>query len=112
MAKLLSGFVEGFRPLAQMISIIGRSKMLPIVEHSGGGPDNLNTSWLLDTNTLKLSLKGNLPYERELLEPQTQLLRYVLEQPYSRDMVCLMLGLTKQVITDFSMKASGADFCC
>ncbi|XP_059485779.1 mediator of RNA polymerase II transcription subunit 23 isoform X2 [Neocloeon triangulifer] len=97
LAKLLSSFVEGFRPLAQMISIIGRSKMLPIVEHSGGGQDNLNTSWLLDTSTLKLTFKGNLPYEKDLLEPQTKLLRYVLEQPYSRDMVCLMLGLTKQM---------------
>eukprot|EP00058_Branchiostoma_floridae_P008048 XP_002593536.1 hypothetical protein BRAFLDRAFT_88529 [Branchiostoma floridae] len=32
----------------------------------------------------------------ELFEPQTGLLRYVLEQPYSRDMVCNMLGLNKQ----------------
>ncbi|XP_065332205.1 mediator of RNA polymerase II transcription subunit 23 isoform X2 [Cloeon dipterum] len=97
LAKLLSGFVESFLPLVQMITIIGRTKMLPIVEHSGGGQDNLNNSWLLDTATLKLKLKGNLPYDKELLEPQTKLLRYVLEQPYSRDMVCLMLGLTKQL---------------
>ncbi|KAG9347480.1 hypothetical protein JZ751_005047 [Albula glossodonta] len=32
----------------------------------------------------------------DLFEPQTGLLRYVLEQPYSRDMVCNMLGLNKQ----------------
>lgn len=30
-------------------------------------------------------------------EPQSGLLRYVLEQPYSRDMVGSMLGLNKQV---------------
>lgn len=29
--------------------------------------------------------------------PQTALLRYVLEQPYSRDTVCIMLNLNKQV---------------
>ena len=34
---------------------------------------------------------------QELYEAQTRLLRYVLEQPYSRDMVCNMLGLNKQV---------------
>lgn len=34
---------------------------------------------------------------QELFEPQTGLLRYVLEQPYSREMVCNMLGLNKQV---------------
>lgn len=35
---------------------------------------------------------------QDLFEPQTGLLRYVLEQPYSRDMVCNMLGLNKQVL--------------
>lgn len=44
----------------------------------------------------RFALKGTLPYESELLEKQTGLLRYVLEQPYSRDMVCGMLGLQKQ----------------
>jgi len=70
--------------------------MLPVVEHSGYA-DHLINPWKLDPSTLKFSLKGNLPYDRELLEPQTGLLRYVLEQPYSRDMVCSMLGLQKQV---------------
>ncbi|XP_037541057.1 mediator of RNA polymerase II transcription subunit 23-like [Nematolebias whitei] len=37
-----------------------------------------------------------LPYDKDLFEPQTGLLRYVLEQPYSREMVCNMLGLNKQ----------------
>lgn len=89
--------MEGFRPLAQMVSIIGQARMLPVVEHSGYA-DHLVNPWRLDSATLKLSLKGSLPYDRELLEPQTRLLRYVLEQPYSRDMVCSMLGLQKQVI--------------
>lgn len=86
LAQLLSSFVESFRPTAQMVSIIGHSRMLPIVEHSGYA-DHLINPWKLDPATLKFSLKGSLPYDRELLEPQTALLRYVLEQPYSRDMV-------------------------
>uniref|UniRef100_A0A4W5JGJ3 Mediator of RNA polymerase II transcription subunit 23 n=1 Tax=Hucho hucho TaxID=62062 RepID=A0A4W5JGJ3_9TELE len=34
---------------------------------------------------------------QDLIEPQTGLLRYVLKQPYSRDMVCNMLGFNKQL---------------
>lgn len=95
LAHLLSSFVESFRATAQMVSIIGHSKMLPVVEHSGYA-DHLINPWKLDLFTLKFTLKGHLPYDRELLEPQTGLLRYVLEQPYSRDLVCSMLGLQKQ----------------
>ncbi len=36
---------------------------------------------------------------QQLNEAQTPLLRYVLEQPYSRDMVCNILSLNKQVST-------------
>lgn len=78
-----------------MVSIVGHSKLLPVVEHSGYA-DHLSP-WKLDPSTLKFTLKGILPYDKELVEPQTGLLRYVLEQPYSRDMVCCMLGLVKQV---------------
>ncbi|KAJ4431363.1 Mediator of RNA polymerase II transcription subunit 23 [Periplaneta americana] len=95
LAELLSSFVESFRATAQMVSIIGHSRMLPVVEHSGYA-DHLINPWKLDPSSLKFTLKGSLPYDRELLEPQTGLLRYVLEQPYSRDMVCSMLGLQKQ----------------
>lgn len=70
--------------------------MLPVVEHTGYG-DHLVIPWLLDRNTLQFSLKGNLPYDQDLLKPQTDLLNYVLEQPYSRDMVCSMLGLQNKV---------------
>ncbi|OXA45173.1 Mediator of RNA polymerase II transcription subunit 23 [Folsomia candida] len=40
--------------------------------------------------------QGSLPYDKELLKPQNRLLRYILEQPYSRDMACAILGLQKQ----------------
>nr|XP_029709787.1 mediator of RNA polymerase II transcription subunit 23 [Aedes albopictus] len=93
-ANLIANFIEEFVIVAQMLSIIGHSSMLPIVEHSSYA-DNLINPWKLDPNTLKLALRGNLPYEPELLQPQIKLLRFVLEQPYSRDMVCSMLNLQK-----------------
>ncbi|XP_058805221.1 mediator of RNA polymerase II transcription subunit 23-like isoform X2 [Phymastichus coffea] len=93
LSKLVSNFTDSFRNVVQMISIIGHSKMLPIVEHSGFGDLSGHVQWQLDRNTLKFALKGNLPYDPELLKPQTELLKYVLEQPYSRDMVCTMLAI-------------------
>ncbi len=47
----------------------------------------------------KLSIESEHYYFslQQLFEPQTPLLRYVLEQPYSRDMVCNILSLNKQV---------------
>lgn len=97
----MADFVKSFRYTAQMVSIIGHASMLPVVEHSGYG-DHLITPWKLDPVTLKFNVKGNIPYDNSLLEPQTKLLRYVLEQPYSRDMVCSMLGLQKAVSISFA----------
>ncbi|XP_049544481.1 mediator of RNA polymerase II transcription subunit 23 [Anopheles darlingi] len=94
-SNLIANFIEEFVAVAQMLSIIGHSSMLPIVEHSSYA-DNLIIPWKLDPDTLKLSLRGNLPYDDELLQPQARLLRFVLQQPYSRDMVCSMLNFQKQ----------------
>jgi len=95
-SELLWNFVNSFRPIAQMVTVIGRSKMLPVVEHSMHA-GYLIHSWKLDQSNLRFVLKGNLPYDKELLQPQEKLLRYVLEQPYSRDMACAIVGLQKQV---------------
>ncbi|XP_018325242.1 mediator of RNA polymerase II transcription subunit 23 [Agrilus planipennis] len=95
LSSLFSDYVESFRDCAQMVSIIGHTEMRPVVEHSGC-PEHLVNPWKLDPTTLRFTLKGILPYAPELLEKQTGLLRYVVEQPYSRDMVCGMLGLQKQ----------------
>lgn len=91
----MTDFVEEFRNTAQMVSIIGHTHMLPIVEPFGYA-DHMMNSWKLDHNTLKFNFKGSLPYEPELLEEQPHLLRYVLDQPYSREMVSIMLNLQKQ----------------
>lgn len=93
-ANLTANFVEQFTNVAQMLTIIFHSGMVPIVEHSGYA-DHLINPWRLDPNTLKFSLKGNLPYDSEITQPQVNLLRFVLEQPYSRDMVCSVLNLQK-----------------
>uniref|UniRef100_A0A3B3ZYC9 Mediator of RNA polymerase II transcription subunit 23 n=1 Tax=Periophthalmus magnuspinnatus TaxID=409849 RepID=A0A3B3ZYC9_9GOBI len=92
LGSLISDFVDSFRPTARINSICGRCSLLPVVNNSGA----ICNSWKLDTTTLRFPLRGMLPYDKDLFEPQTGLLRYVLEQPYSREMVCNMLGLNKQ----------------
>ncbi|XP_068198883.1 mediator of RNA polymerase II transcription subunit 23 isoform X3 [Antennarius striatus] len=94
LGSLISDFVDSFRPTARINSICGRCSLLPVVNNSGA----ICNSWKLDPTTLRFPLKGMLPFDKDLFEPQTGLLRYVLEQPYSRDMVCNMLGLNKQTL--------------
>ena len=93
--KLFTDYVESYRFCAQFVSVIGQWRLRPIVEHSSC-PEPLMTAWRLDPITLRFVFKGILPYENNLIRPQYELLRYVLEQSYSRDTVCAMLGLQKQ----------------
>ncbi|KAL8625637.1 hypothetical protein ACOMHN_043912 [Nucella lapillus] len=96
LGKTLDGLVTSFRPSAQMVSIAGRSSLLPVVGHSMA----VSNVWRLNSSTLSFQLSGPLPYDAELLEPQHGLLRYVLEQTYSRELVCTMLGLNKQGLVE------------
>nr|XP_039249771.1 mediator of RNA polymerase II transcription subunit 23-like [Styela clava] len=86
-------FVDRFRATATMVSTTGRSHLLPVVFHFSVP---LTTTWKLDHETLRFTTKGQLPYDKSLYQRQTKLLRYILEQPYSRDMVCHVLNLQKQ----------------
>ncbi|XP_037789098.1 mediator of RNA polymerase II transcription subunit 23-like isoform X2 [Penaeus monodon] len=95
MSSLLTDFIDKFRRAAQMLSIVGRPKLRPIVEHSGQNSPSIN-SWKLDSLTLKFQLKGALPYSPELLEAQPGLLRYILKQPYSREMVYAVIDIQKK----------------
>ena len=67
LAGLLSNVVDSFRPLVQILSPIGRPLMLPVVDQSAHG---VHHSWKLEQGMLKLPLKGNLPYDKEFIEPQ------------------------------------------
>ncbi|ESO86009.1 hypothetical protein LOTGIDRAFT_167513 [Lottia gigantea] len=92
LGRILSDYITSFEFAAQMVSICGRRELLPVVGHSIA----TNNVWRLNSYTLAFVLNGPLPYEKELTEPQTALMRYVLQQPYSREMASNMLGLNKQ----------------
>lgn len=106
---LVSDFVDTFRPTARTNSICGRWCLLLVVNNLGV----ICNSWKLDPATLHFPLKGFLPCDKDLFEPQATLLRYVLEQPYSRNMVCNMLGLNRQfasfphMVLSFHQKLAG-----
>lgn len=90
-AELFYHFIESFRPTAQIFSIVNRSDLLPVV---GSSTCHGNPSWRLDALSAKFQLKGLLPYTDKLKEPQVALVRYVLEQPYSKEMIINTLALS------------------
>ncbi|GIY79141.1 mediator of RNA polymerase II transcription subunit 23 [Caerostris extrusa] len=73
-------------------TLYGKCKLLPVIGQSATS----GNVWKLDPVTAKAPLRGLLPYNKELLGSQACLLKYVLEQPYSRELVCNMLGVSKQ----------------
>lgn len=93
LSQKISEFADRFRATATMVTTTGRSNLLPVVYHS---LPPLTSTWKLEHETLRFTLKGQLPYDKNLYQKQTKLLRYILEQPYSRDMVCHVLNLQKQ----------------
>ncbi|XP_014671221.1 PREDICTED: mediator of RNA polymerase II transcription subunit 23-like [Priapulus caudatus] len=92
--KLFSDFVDSFKPTAQMVTMAGSAlnKLLPVV----GYAVQAGNVWKLDPTSLRFPIRGSLPYDKEVYEPLRALVRYVLEQQYSRDMICNMLGISKQ----------------
>ncbi|XP_040568431.2 LOW QUALITY PROTEIN: mediator of RNA polymerase II transcription subunit 23 [Lepeophtheirus salmonis] len=109
---MISSFLNSFTQTAQMVSCAYRHRLRPIVEHYGKA--HVVSTWKLDSNSLKILLKGNqtyeriLPYSKEMVEPQTGLLLYVLRQPYSKELAINILGLQKPRKDASSNVAPGA----
>ena len=69
------------------------------------GRANVMSTWRLEANTLKFLLKfaGStvhtydriLPFNKDLTKPQPQLLRYLLTQPYNKELTNHVLSLKK-----------------
>ncbi len=98
-APMMSVFLNSFRPTAQMVSSTLKHKMRPIVEQTGKA--HQTSSWKIDPSSLKFILKNNLtydrilPYSKELVEPQKQLLMYILKQLSSKELVNSVMGVQK-----------------
>ena len=100
LVTLVSDFLNSFRPAAAMVTCSNKWRLLPVVEHLGRA--HLVSSWKLDSASLKFYLKGTVTYERilpycsDVTSPQPQLVRYLLTQPYSKELVTHVLGLQKK----------------
>ena len=74
-------------------------RMRPVVEQTG--KSHAVSSWKMDPHSLKFFLKQTLTYEKvlpfskHLCESQKDLLKYILKQPYSKDLVNSVLGVQK-----------------
>jgi mediator of RNA polymerase II transcription subunit 23 len=99
LVDLVSDFLDSFRPAASIVSCANKWRLVPVVEQLGRA--HVLSTWKLDPASLKFLLKGTntyeriLPYCRELTQPQPHLVKYLLSQPYSKDLVNHVLGLQK-----------------
>lgn len=99
LVPMVSAFLNSFRPTAQMVSSILRHKMRPVVEQTGKA--HVVSTWKMDPHNLKFLLKGSLtydrilPYSKDLVEPQRDLLLYILRQLYSKELVNNVMGVQK-----------------
>ncbi|TSO15222.1 Mediator of RNA polymerase II transcription subunit 23 [Bagarius yarrelli] len=94
--KIIGGV--DYKTIPNQVSSAVVQQLLPareVVEYILDRNACLLPAYFAVTEIRKLYPEGQLSHW-DLFEPQTGLLRYVLEQPYSRDMVCNMLGLNKQ----------------
>ena len=82
-----------------MVSSALKHRMRPIVEQTGKA--HQTSPWKIEPSTLKFLLKGQitydriLPYSKELVEPQQDLLIYILRQLSSKELVNSVMGLQK-----------------
>ena len=98
-SSMMADFLNSFRPTAQMVSSTLKHRMRPIAEQSGKAYQI--SSWKIDPSTLKFLLIRTitydkiLPYSKELVQPQKEMLIYLLRQLSSKELVNSVLGVQK-----------------
>ena len=111
LVPMVSNLVNSFRAPAQMVSSRIRHHMRPVVEVSGRA--HLVSTWKVDTNTFKFSNRGTpyeriLPFAQELCQPQTTLVRSIMRQPSSKELINTVLGIAKPPKDPTTGEAAGA----
>ncbi|CAG9537310.1 unnamed protein product [Cercopithifilaria johnstoni] len=82
-AKKFNDMFISFRPLTEMVTVIGRSWLYPIAAHISFPVST--PSWKLEVTTTRLHQRAHLPYKSELFAPQSFLLYTLLRQPRGKD---------------------------
>uniref|UniRef100_A0A915BTY7 Mediator of RNA polymerase II transcription subunit 23 n=3 Tax=Parascaris univalens TaxID=6257 RepID=A0A915BTY7_PARUN len=82
-AKKFNEMFISFRPLTEMVTVIGRPWLYPIAAHISFPVST--SSWRLEVATTRLHQRAHLPYKSELFAPQSSLLYTLLRQPRGKD---------------------------
>uniref|UniRef100_A0A8R1TXR6 Mediator of RNA polymerase II transcription subunit 23 n=1 Tax=Onchocerca volvulus TaxID=6282 RepID=A0A8R1TXR6_ONCVO len=88
-AKKFNDMFISFRPLTEMVTIIGRSWLYPIAAHISFPVST--PSWKLEVTTTRLHQRAHLPYKSELFAPQSFLLYTLLRQPRGKDTISYVM---------------------
>ncbi|VDK42283.1 unnamed protein product [Anisakis simplex] len=88
-AKKFNETFISFRPLTEMVTVIGRPWLYPIASHISFPVST--SSWKLEVATTKLHQRAHLPYKSELFAPQSSLLYTLLRQPRGKDTLSYVL---------------------
>lgn len=84
-AKKFNDMFISFRPLTEMVTVIGRSWLYPVAAHISFPVST--PSWKLEVTTTRLHQRAHLPYKSELFAPQSFLLYTLLRQPRGKDTI-------------------------
>uniref|UniRef100_A0A1I7VYP1 Mediator of RNA polymerase II transcription subunit 23 n=1 Tax=Loa loa TaxID=7209 RepID=A0A1I7VYP1_LOALO len=88
-AKKFNDMFISFRPLTEMVTIIGRSWLYPVAAHISFPVST--PSWKLEVTTTRLHQRAHLPYKSELFAPQSFLLYTLLRQPRGKDTISYVM---------------------
>uniref|UniRef100_A0A1I8ETR1 Mediator of RNA polymerase II transcription subunit 23 n=1 Tax=Wuchereria bancrofti TaxID=6293 RepID=A0A1I8ETR1_WUCBA len=88
-AKKFNDMFISFRPLTEMVTVIGRSWLYPIAAHISFPVST--PSWKLEVTTTRLHQRAHLPYKSELFAPQSSLLYTLLRQPRGKDTISYVM---------------------
>lgn len=84
-AKKYNELFISFRPLAEMVVVIGRPWLFPISTHISFVL--VANSWKLEPISTRIHQRAHLPYRSELFAPQSALLYTLLRQPRGREAI-------------------------
>ncbi|VDN00807.1 unnamed protein product [Thelazia callipaeda] len=88
-AKKFNDMFISFRPLTEMVTVIGRSWLYPVATHISFPVST--SSWRLEVTTTRLHQRAHLPYRSELFAPQSSLLYTLLRQPRGKDTISYVM---------------------
>ncbi|VDD91645.1 unnamed protein product [Enterobius vermicularis] len=91
-AKKFNELFISFRPLAEMVVVIGRPWLFPISTHISFVL--IANSWKLEPVSTRIHQRAHLPYRSELFAPQSALLYTLLRQPRGKEAMAWVIRPT------------------